>query len=110
MLEAGLLAEVRAFAEKRPPDAEVLQFEKAIGLREMRAHLADELALPDAVSAMQQASRRYAKRQITWFKREHWLQTICLDSQQGAEWAASHLIDLFPCLLRPSPPTLSLSI
>lgn len=110
MLDAGLLAEVQAFAEKRPVGAEVLQFEKAIGLREIRAHLAGEMTLPDAVSAMQQASRRYAKRQITWFKREHWLQTICLDSQHGAEWVASHLIDLFPCLPRPSPPTPSPSI
>lgn len=110
MLAAGLLEEVRAFAETRPPEAEVLQFEKAIGLREMRAFLAGDMSLPEAISAMQQASRRYAKRQITWFKRESWLQTICLDSQHGAEWAARHLIDLFPCLHRPSPPTPSPSI
>lgn len=110
MISGGLLTEVADYSKTRPPGTEPLQFEKAIGLREMRAHLAGEMTLPDAVSQMQQATRRYAKRQITWFKREHWLQTICLDSQHGAEWAVNHIIDLFPCLHRPSPSTPSPSI
>lgn len=97
MIAAGLLDEVRTL----PPLG--VTSEKAIGLRDMRAHLAGEMTLPEAISAMQQATRRYAKRQITWFKRERWLQTICLDSQQGAESTTSHLLDLFPCLTSPTP-------
>ena len=119
MIAEGLLEEVRVFLAARDrsmeasptmPSQAPLQMEKAIGLREVRAHLAGEMTLTEAISAIQQATRRYAKRQITWFKREHWLQTICLDSQQGAESVASHLIDLFPCLTSPNPPALSPSI
>ncbi len=104
MITAGLLDEVGTL----PPLGGTV--EKAIGLREMRAHLLAEMTLAEAISAMQQATRRYAKRQITWFKRERWLQTICLDSQQGAESVASHILDLFPCLTPPSPPIQSPSI
>jgi len=104
MLDAGVLAEVTAFHGKGGP-------EKAIGVKELRAHLAGESTLAEAVEAMQQATRRYAKRQGTWFRRETWLQTICLDSTSTPESAASHLIDLFPCLKSPpSPPTVSTSI
>ena len=104
MLEVGVLAEVAAFEGKGGP-------EKAIGVKELRAHLAGECTLAEAVEAMQQATRRYAKRQGTWFRRETWLQTICLDSTSTPESAASHLIDLFPCLKSPpSPPTVLTSI
>jgi len=104
MLEAGVLEEVATFDGKGGP-------EKAIGVKELRAHLAGECTLAEAVEAMQQATRRYAKRQGTWFRRETWLQTICLDSTSTPESAASHLIDLFPCLKSPpSPPTVSTSI
>ena len=104
MLDAGVLTEVAAFDGKGG-------LERAIGVRELRAHLAGECTLAEAVVAMQQATRRYAKRQGTWFRRETWLQTICLDSTSTPESAASHLIDLFPCLKSPpSPPTVSTSI
>lgn len=90
MLAAGLLDEVRALPQQ------VENAGKAIGWREMRAHLAGETTLDDAVAAMQQATRRYAKRQTTWFKREPWLQTICLDSQATAESALNLLLARFP--------------
>lgn len=83
---------------------------RAIGVRELRAHLAGECSLGEAVAAMQQATRQYAKRQLTWFRRETWLQTVCLDASSTPESAARHLIDLFPCLKPPSsPPTPSTS-
>lgn len=47
-----------------------------IGYRELRAVARGEMKLEDARAAIQQATRRYAKRQMTWFRREsgvHWL-------------------------------------
>jgi tRNA dimethylallyltransferase len=43
---------------------------KALGFRELASHLAGELRLEEAVSAAQQATRNYAKRQGTWFRRQ----------------------------------------
>jgi len=93
MTAAGLAAEVRDL----PPTGPTA--DKAIGLREMRAHLAGEMTLADAIAAMQQATRHYAKRQVTWFKRERWLQTICLESDATAECALTQILRLYPCLL-----------
>lgn len=98
MVREGALAEVAALQGETG-------VARAIGVRELRAHLAGEIRLEEAVAAMQQATRRYAKRQGTWFRRETWLQTVCLDAFATPESAARHLIDLFPCLKpTPSPP------
>jgi len=43
---------------------------RAIGVPELSAHLRGEIDLADAVRAGQQATRRYAKRQYTWFSRQ----------------------------------------
>ena len=46
-----------------------------IGYREMRAHIESGTPLPPTIAAIAQATRRYAKRQLTWFRKEpgvHW--------------------------------------
>ena len=74
MLEQGWIEEVRALVKGgAAEDAKVFDF---IGYRELRAVLRGELTLDEARTAIQQATRRYAKRQLTWFGREsdvHWL-------------------------------------
>jgi tRNA dimethylallyltransferase len=74
MLKAGWLDEVRQLVSSGlPENAKPFQF---IGYRELRAHLHGELTLDQARAAIQQGTRQYAKRQLTWFRREanvHWL-------------------------------------
>jgi tRNA dimethylallyltransferase len=66
MLAAGLLDEVRALVE-RHPGARALG---AIGYREAAAALRGELTVEAARHAMVAATMRYAKRQLTWFRKE----------------------------------------
>jgi tRNA dimethylallyltransferase len=68
MLAAGWLDEVRSLVA-RGLDAGLKPFQ-FIGYSELRAHLAGVVDLETAARAIQQATRRYAKRQITWFRRE----------------------------------------
>jgi tRNA dimethylallyltransferase len=74
MLAAGWLEEVRALVARGvPADAKPFQF---IGYSQLREHLARRLSEKDAVHQIQQATRRFAKRQLTWFRKEsgvHWL-------------------------------------
>ena len=74
MLEQGLEAEVRALLDRGvDPKTTAMQ---AIGYKEMAAALRGDCSLPHAVSQIKQASRNYAKRQLTWFRRNeavHWL-------------------------------------
>lgn len=75
MLSRGWIEEVRALTESGLPEtAKAFEF---IGYRELRAVLQGEMRLVEAQTAIQQATRRYAKRQITWFRRE-----------AGVEWFA----------------------
>ena len=101
MVDAGLLDEVRALSEIGPTAA------RAIGLRELRAHLAGELSLEEALAAMETATRRYAKRQLTWFRRETWLQSICLPAGATAECALDLILPHVPCPPNPPPPSTS---
>lgn len=68
MLEGGALDEVRALtARGLSPDLPAM---KAVGVRELAAHLAGELTLDQAAGALKQATRNYAKRQLTWFRNQ----------------------------------------
>jgi tRNA dimethylallyltransferase len=68
MLEHGWVDEVRVLLNSDLTDqAKPFDF---IGYRELRAVVRGEMQLADAKAAIQQATRRYAKRQTTWFRRE----------------------------------------
>ena len=68
MVEAGALEEVRALIARGLDPA--LPAMKAVGVREFAAHLAGETTLAAAVEATRQATRNYAKRQLTWFRNQ----------------------------------------
>ena len=73
MLEQGWMREVQALLDNGlSEDSKPFDF---IGYRELRAVLRGEIGLEAAREAIQQATRRYAKRQLTWFRRE-----------QGVRW------------------------
>ena len=68
MVEAGAVDEVRALVARGLDP--VLPAMKAVGVREFAAHLAGETTLATAVEATRQATRNYAKRQLTWFRNQ----------------------------------------
>jgi tRNA dimethylallyltransferase len=73
MFEGGWLGEVKSLlASGTSEDAKPFDF---IGYRELRGVLQGKLSLAEAREAIQQATRRYAKRQLTWFRGE-----------QGVRW------------------------
>jgi tRNA dimethylallyltransferase len=74
MMEQGLEAEVRRLLDRGvDPKTTAMQ---AIGYKELAAALEGKCSRVQAVSQIKQASRNYAKRQLTWFRRNeaiHWL-------------------------------------
>jgi tRNA dimethylallyltransferase len=68
MVAAGALEETRALLARGL--APSLPAMKAIGIREFAAHLAGTLSLEDAIARAKMESRRYAKRQGTWFRNQ----------------------------------------
>ncbi len=68
MLERGALDEVRALiARGLDPDLPVM---KAVGVRELAAHLHGEISLVEAAELARRETRRYAKRQLTWLRNQ----------------------------------------
>jgi tRNA dimethylallyltransferase len=68
MIRAGALDEVRRLLDRRLDPA--LPAMKAVGVRELARHLEGELSLEEALAAAQMQTRRYAKRQLTWFRNQ----------------------------------------
>jgi tRNA dimethylallyltransferase len=68
MVERGALAEVAALRARQL--SPFLPAMKAVGVPELGALLEGRLTQEEAVAAAQQATRRYAKRQYTWFRRQ----------------------------------------
>jgi len=74
MLEAGLLEEIRNLLDRGIPKKSTAM--QAIGYKEFVAALSGQCTIEEAAAQVQQSSRRYAKRQLTWFRRNsamHWL-------------------------------------
>ena len=68
MVEQGAVEEVQALLARALNQN--LPVMHAIGVSEISAYLRHELTLPQAIAAGQQATRRYAKRQYTWFSHQ----------------------------------------
>jgi tRNA dimethylallyltransferase len=79
MFEAGVAEEVAAQTDISPTA------EKTLGLREIRALLAGEISKPECIAKIQQASRRYAKRQLTWFQRQTNFPSLNLSAHGSSE-------------------------
>lgn len=93
MLETGLIEEIKALLDSGlPASCTAMQ---AIGYKEFVAALDGRCTIAEAAAAVQQSSRRYAKRQLTWFRRNremHWLvRTPQQDSSEIIEAARRHL-------------------
>ena len=74
MVKDGLLDEIREVLNSGIPEKATAM--QAIGYKEFVGALAGRSTVEEAIAQVQQSSRRYAKRQLTWFKRNdniHWL-------------------------------------
>ncbi len=83
MFAAGVVDEVRATNERGPTAASTL------GLREIRELIAGKISETECIAEIQQATRRYAKRQLTWFRGKTKFEPLNLSLHgfdQAIEW------------------------
>jgi tRNA dimethylallyltransferase len=91
MMDQGLEDEVRALLEKGVnPGTTAMQ---AIGYKEMAAALRGECTVRQAVDQIKQSSRRYAKRQLTWFRRNDKIRWLYVDEEKDLTQAALRLLE-----------------
>jgi tRNA dimethylallyltransferase len=90
MLKNGAIEEVRNAREISPT------VEQMIGVKDIREYLADKLSLAECVTRVQQSTRQYAKRQLTWFRRQTMLESLNLSLLSHNEAVESILRRLSP--------------
>lgn len=95
MFARGIIAEVAALGELSATA------EKAIGIREIRAHLAGTATQEETITAMQTATRQYAKRQATWFRRETCLRPLALDETTSPAAALENALRFIEAISQP---------
>ncbi len=82
MIAAGWIDEVRRLiALGIPANAKPFQF---IGYSQLREHIEEQMPLETAIENIQQATRNFAKRQITWFRRESGVKWLSGFGDDGA--------------------------
>jgi tRNA dimethylallyltransferase len=85
MLEMGLIDEIKALlAEGVPANCTAMQ---AIGYKEFVSALEGNGTIEEAAALVQQSSRRYAKRQLTWFRRNKSMNWLIRDREEILEKA-----------------------
>ncbi|MGI6239023.1 MAG: tRNA (adenosine(37)-N6)-dimethylallyltransferase MiaA [Christensenellales bacterium] len=87
MIEHGLLDEVRALMQLSEDHPTAIQ---AIGYKEIASALRGEMPLSEAIVQMKQATRNYAKRQLTWLKRD--ARVIWIDASECSASDAARII------------------
>ena len=75
MMEEGLLKEVENLIPYKNKNA--LQ---TVGYKELFSYFDGEISLDEAINKIKQNTRRFAKRQISWFKREENIQHVCCEN------------------------------
>jgi tRNA dimethylallyltransferase len=101
MFTAGLLEETESLLGKSP-DRTAMQ---AIGYKELARHLNREIDREEAIRLIKRNSRRYAKRQFTWFRKEEniiWIDVTGIFDSRGVFHAIKDLLarispDIFSC-------------
>jgi tRNA dimethylallyltransferase len=89
MFERGVIEEVRTAGETSQTASQM------IGLREIREFLAGKKSIPQCIAEIRQATRRYAKRQLTWFRRQTNFSPLNLSSlthKEAVKWISLRIL------------------
>lgn len=90
MMQAGLLDEVRDLVDRYGERAPGLM---AVGYAELIQHVKGEMSLQRAVEAAKQSTRRYARRQLTWFRHQLPEDTLWLDATRSCQRLVGEVVN-----------------
>lgn len=88
MIDLGLIDEVRTLLSRYPHDLKAFQ---TLGYREVMRYLGRELSLTELVDDISKETRRYAKRQLTWFRRQK--EIIWVDSLSNSGRVLKYIVN-----------------
>ncbi len=80
MLEQGLLNEAECYFSQKHSDTSV----QAIGYKELKPYFDGECSLEECIETLKRSTRRYAKRQLTWFMRDEQIKWFYADEYEDS--------------------------
>ena len=83
MMEAGLLSEVKRLIDYGC--TREMTSMQGLGYKQLYAYFAGECSLPEAVENIKKETRHFAKRQLTWFRREKNVRWIDIEKEQAID-------------------------
>lgn len=90
MVQAGLVREVQTLLAKGyGPELTAM---RGLGYKEIAAHLRGELTLEEAIRMLKRNTRRFAKRQLTWFRRDERIRWLDVEECGGPAGAAREIV------------------
>ena len=95
MLENGLEAEARHFFDRFDSSKTAVQ---AIGYKELFPYIEGKISLDEAVDNLKRATRNYAKRQLTWFRKDeriNWLYADELEKNELIDMAKNLCVSFY---------------
>ena len=93
MIERGLLEEVRGLYERGYTDA--LPSMQALGYRQLLRHFEGNCTVEEAVAAIKLETRHFAKRQLTWFRRDKRIQWLDVTAFSSSDTLAEAICEIF---------------
>jgi len=100
MIEKGLVEEVKALTERGCDDS--LPSMQGLGYRQILRYLKGEISLDEAIQLIKRDTRRFSKRQLTWFKKERRIIWLQREDFPSSEKCADKIIEI---LLKEIPQT-----
>lgn len=89
MIKNGLIKETKEFYGINAGNTA----SAAIGYKELKPYLDGKITLPEAVENLKKATRHYAKRQLTWFRRDKYINWIYADKCKDVFYEAKRIYD-----------------
>lgn len=93
MVEKGLIGEVKRLSEMGYDRS--INAMQTVGYQEVFAFLEGKIDLDEAVRLIKRNSRRYAKRQLTWFKKDERVQWFRIEGSESIDEIGEHIIDIY---------------
>ena len=94
MFRRGLVAETEQLLKRGLAQNRTAM--QALGYRQVAEHLRGARSLPETIELVKIRTRQFAKRQMTWFRRQAHLTWISLDPDESAQAAAERIVRLWP--------------
>ena len=90
MIEDGLVDEAKKYFEKVSGKTSI----QAIGYKELKPYLDGEASLSECVEKLKISTRHYAKRQLTWFRKNEKIHFVFIDEYETFDSMVNHIINL----------------